>query len=196
MNLVLVLIFVVSVFISGAQYLDFSFGREIQPGYLLYDFEDKSKGAGVFVYGLPSDLDKEKVDLEVSKFGEIIESDKAGWSYYALIHPERNFRTGELEGLLQKKFSNESYLYAEQVSPSKIIMAYKILWFAENIDSNKLLREEFLASRIIQKTDNFEENSTEIIVEQKVDYIWQMNSILSEINSNGFKGKILLIKKS
>jgi len=196
LNLVLALIFVVSIFISAAQYLDFSFGREIQPSYLIYDFEDKSKGAGVFVYGLPSELDKEKVDLEVSKFGEIIESDKANWSYYALIHPKRNFRTGDLEVLLQKKFSNGSYLYVEQASPLKKIMAYKILWFTENIDSNKLLRDEFLASRIIQRTDNFEENSTEIIVEQKVDYIWQMNSILSEIRSNGFKGKILLIKKS
>ena len=196
LNLILALIFLASVFITAEEYTEFSFGRQIQPSYLDFTFEGPQKNAGIFVYGLPTELEKEKVDLEVEKFGKIIESDKAGWSYYALIKPERNFRTGELEAVFQKKFSSESYLYVEQVAPAKLVESYKILWFAENFDSDKLLREEFLASKIIKKTDNLKENSTEIVLEETTPYLWQMLSVLSEIRNNGFEGKVLVIKKS
>ncbi len=196
LNIVLALIFFSSLFITAEEYLEFSFGREIQPGYLALTFQEKPENAGIFVYGLPAELGKEKVDAKVKAFGEILESDKAGWSYYALIQPERNFRTGELEVLLQKKFSSDSYLYVEQVTPMKKIESYKILWFTDDFNSDDLLREEFLASKIIRKTDNLEEKSTEIVLEEKTPYLWQMLSVLSEIRNNGFEGKVLVIKKS
>ncbi len=196
LNAVLALMLVVSFVISGALFFEFSFGREIQPLFLSYDFQENDKDAGIFIYGLPENLDKSEIDVEVENFGEIIDSDKAGWSYYALISPKSNFRTSELEILLQERFDDGSYLYVEQVAPLKQINSYRIFWFTEDFNSTELLREEFLASRIIQKTDNYKNNSTEIIVEERVLYLWEMLSILSEARFNGFKGKILLIKNS
>jgi hypothetical protein len=193
LNLLLALVFAVAFLMSVGQYLDFSFGREITPGYLIYSFQQKEKGGGLFVYGLPSELTKEEVDFEVRKFGKIIESDKAGWSYYALIKPERNFRTGELEALMKKKFSAGSYLYVEQVIPTKRIHSYRIVWFNET-NSDDFLRSKFLASKTVSKKDHGKE--TEIVLESKLPFLWEMTSILSEIRSNGFKGKILLIKTS
>jgi hypothetical protein len=196
LNLVLGLILLVSFFMLATQYIDFSFGREIKSNGFIEGFQEKGKGAGIFVYGLPENLEKEKVDAEVEKYGSIIFSDKKGWSYYALIKPEKNFRTGSLEGLLRNKFSKEAYLYVEEVAPVKRIDSYKILWFTNDFNSNKLLKEEFLASKIIDRKDDFKTNSTEVVVEGRTLYLWQMLSILSEIRSNGFKEKVLLIKTS
>ncbi|MBU2100845.1 hypothetical protein KKB11_06445, partial [Candidatus Micrarchaeota archaeon] len=106
LNSVLALLLVVSFFMTSAQYLEFAFGREIQPNYLIYNFQEKDIGAGFFVYGLPEQLEKEKVDSEVQKFGKIISSSKSGWSYYALINPNKDFRTFELETVLRQEFSN------------------------------------------------------------------------------------------
>jgi len=195
LNIVFALLLLSAFFISATEYLEFSFGREIQPGYFFFALEEKDSGGGIFVYGLPEKLSKEKVDLEVKKFGEIIKSDKSGWSYYALLKPERNFRTGELEFILKEKFNSSSYLYVEEVTPSKKINSYRILWFKE-VNSEDFLSEEFLASKIINRTGFPEKNLTEIVVEEKTLYMWQMTSILSEIKSNGFEGKILLIKNS
>ena len=194
LNLVLGLILLVSFFMLATQYLDFSFGREIRSSGLIEEFNQKE--VGVFVYGLPENLEKEKVDAEVEKYGAIIFSDKRSWSYYALINPKKNFRTSSLEGLLRNKFSNKTYLYVEEVAPVKRLDSYKVLWFTDNFDSNKLIKQEFLASRIVDRKDDFETNSTELVVEGKTLYLWQMLSILSEIKSNGFNQKVLLIKTS
>ncbi|MBU2100065.1 hypothetical protein KKB11_02430, partial [Candidatus Micrarchaeota archaeon] len=77
----------------------------------------------------------------------------------------------------------------------KEIKSYRIEWFSD-VNSEEFLKDEFLASKIIERKDNKEKNSTEIVVEGRTLYLWQMTSILSEIRSNGFKGKVLLIKKS
>ncbi len=196
LNAVLALILLASFVLSASQFLDFSFGREIQPNYFIYSFQEEKAEGGLFVYGLPEELEKEKVDFEAEQFGKIIYSDKSGWSYFVLIKPERNFRMSELELILKKKFSENSYLYVEQSTPVKEIEAYKILWFNNEFDSNKLIKDSFLGIKVLEKKDNFKENSTDLVVEEKVSYLWGMNSILSEIRANGFTGKVLVIKKS
>ncbi len=194
LNAVFALILLFSFVITSAEFMEFSFGREIQPNYFIYSFQQKDSGAGLFVYGLPELLEKEKIDFEVEKFGKIIKSDKAGWSYYALISPERNFRTGELEKILQEKFNSDSYLYVEEATPLRKINSYRILFFDEEFNPEKHLRNEFLASKVIEST--VYKDYTEIVIEERTLYLWQMTSILSEIKNNGFKGKILLIKNS
>lgn len=196
LNAILGLLLISSFAVSAAEYLDFSFGREIQPIYSALTLQQKDSGGGLFVYGMPVNLSKQAVDSEVQAFGKIIKSDKAGWSYYALIQPEKNFRTGELEKTLKEKFSEGSYLFVEEVTPTKTVNSYKILWFSEDINSSDFLRTEFLGSKIIDRKDFSEKKLTEIVVEEKMPYIWEMTAILSEIRSNGFKGKILLIKNS
>jgi len=196
LNFVLALILLASIFMSAAQLIDFSFGREIQPGYLINAFKENDSGAGLFVYGLPEALSKEKVDEEIKQFGKIIESDKSSWAYYALINPSRNFRTAEVQSLIKEKFNSGSYLYVEQADVSKEITSYKILWFSDDFNSDELIRNEFLASKVLYKKDNLEENSTDMVLEERVPYLWGMLSILSEIRSNGFTGKVLVIKKS
>lgn len=195
LNLILALIFLASIVMSATQFMDFSFGREIQPNYLINAFKETDSGAGLYVYGLPENLEKEKIDQQINQFGKIVESDKSSWAYYGLINPTKNFRTAEVESLLQKKFNSNSYLYVEQVSVSKELISYKILWFQE-VDSDDFLRDEFLASKILYKKDNLKDNSTELVIEERIPYLWEMNSILSEIRSNGFEGKVLVIKKS
>ncbi len=195
LNILLFLLLLGAFFLSFFQYLDFSFGREINPNYFIYGFQENASGGGIFVYGLPSDASKAEADSIVSNFGEIVFSDKTYWSYYALILPERNFRTGELELLLKKKFEKKSYLYVEQVPPSSVFESYRIEWFSD-VNSSDFIRNEFLGDKVVSMKDDPEKNSTELIVEEKMPFLWGMASILSEIKGNGFTGKVLLIKNS
>ena len=102
---------------------------------------------------------------------------------------------GELEEKIRADFRPKQYFYVEEGLPYKTVRKLTVYWF-ENADAEKFLPDkEFLDVRIIGMKKGRAENSTDLVIEGKTDWRWQMLSVLNEIRQNGFKGKLMVAEK-
>ncbi len=146
------------------------------------------EGNGLFIYGLPKNAEKKKIDSIVSEFGEIKESYKLEWLAYYRIVPGKEFRTNELEEKLKLELKPQTYLYVEIVVPSEKNKGFVVHWL-ENKNESNFLTENFFGINVLEKTDY--ENKTVIKTRSKLLTEWNMLAILTQIRKNS-KQKIAI----
>ena len=138
------------------------------------------EGDGFFIYGLPREATKEKIDAIVSEYGEIKESHKMEWLGYYRIIPLRQFRSGELEERLRQELRPETYLYVEHVIPTEKERMLIVHWL-ENNNQSEILPENFFGITIREKRDSG--NKTFLKTRSKLITEWEMLAILTKIRS-------------
>ena len=187
-NSALAILLVVSAAVSIANVLSFSLGVP-----LTLD----SEGIGrIFIFGLPPGASALQLQEILSEFGDVGELSKVHWAAYAEIKLNKDTRTREIEKALIAELKPKSYLYVEDALPISQTNMYKIHWLGGlgNSDASEFLDNEFLGNKIIEIQHSAKENTTTIALKSELEVNWQMLSILTEIRSRGYEGKLMVEK--
>ncbi len=185
-NSALAILLLISAVVSIANVMSFSLGIPLTPD---------SEGIGrIFIFGLPPDASASQVQEVLSGFGSVEEISKLHWAAYAEIKMNGETRTREIEKALVAELNPSGYLYVEDVLPITQINMYKIHWLdgLGNRDANDFLENEFLGNRIIDIQHNAGEGTTTIALKSELETNWQMLSVLTEIRSRGYGGKLMV----
>ena len=161
--------------------------EDISFGKIVYDFTEEftknnidGTGNGLFIYGLPKEVSKEKVDLIISEYGEILESHKIEWLGYYRIKPFEKFRTNDLEERLKKELNPETYLYVEVQVPIERKNSFVINWL-DGENESSILEDDFFGIIIEEQFDS--ENRTFLKTRSKLNPEWTSLAILTKIRS-------------
>lgn len=153
LNILLIFLFILFLPAFFSVIIDFGFG--IQVYNFSSDFTKNYKdgnGNGLFIYGIPRETTKEKLDLIISGFGKIEESYKMGWLAYYRITPLKEFRSCELEEILKKELKPKTYLYVEPIIPIEHQRIFIIHWL-ENKNESGIIEKDFFGITIKEKED-------------------------------------------
>lgn len=159
--------------------------------YNALGYKNAEPGTGLFIYGLPADITKEQLARELSKFGEIIEIDKTGWTAFAKIKPHAAVTDKQIARELEAKFNPSTYLYADELALRPIYEPIYIYW-PEPTDSKKWLRDKFNDIEIVERIEKGRE--TILLAKVYTGPTWQLLSVLTEIKENGYAGKVIVGK--
>lgn len=149
------------------------------------------EGAGIFIYGLPSQLSEAELKGFLQNYGSVLELNKTGWVAFARILPKEFVRDKDIEKALKERFKPSTYLYATELAPRPSYESIYIYW-QEPTDSTQYIRNSFSDIKVLERIE--EGRATVLIVEARTSPTWQLLSVLTEIKENGYKGKILVAK--
>lgn len=187
-NSALAIVLVVSAGVAATNMANLGFGSQLTA--------DADGISIIFIYGLPVDVNEQQLQGILGQFGEVEQLSKTHWAAYAEIKAKAGARTKEIEKALAESLEPSGYLYVEDVFPITRISIYKIHWLGglENSDANEFLENEFLGNKIIEIQHNAQENTTTIALKSELETNWQMLSILTEIRSRGYEGKLMVAR--
>ena len=187
-NSALAIVLVVSASVAAMNIANLGFGSPLMA--------DEKGISRVFIYGLPTDADEGQLRGILAQFGEVERLSRTHWAAYSEIKANAGARTKAIEKALAESLKPSSYLYVEDVFPMMRISIYRIHWLGglENSDASKFLENEFLGNEIIEIQHNAEENATTIALKSELETNWQMLSILTEIRSRGYEGKLMVAR--
>ncbi|MBI2529802.1 MAG: hypothetical protein HYW05_01490, partial [Candidatus Diapherotrites archaeon] len=187
-NSALAIVLVVSASVAAMHIASLGFGSPLMA--------DEKGISRIFAYGLPADADEGQLQGILAQFGEVEQLSKTHWAAYAEIKAREGTRTKAIERALAENLKPSSYLYVEDVIPMMRISIYRIHWLGglENSDANKFLENEFLGNSIIEIEHNAREGTTTLALKSGLETNWQMLSILTEIRSKGYEGKLMVAR--